>query len=83
VVYSLNLKAYQLSPVMVEKRGSTVGIVRKVLYTTNTTITNITTMVVPFAPHMAWDLWIRPIVRADPLPKGSGRRVVEANKLNR
>ena len=31
-----------------------------------------TTMVVPFATHMAWDLWIRPIVRADPLPKGLG-----------
>jgi hypothetical protein len=38
-------------------------------------------MVVPFAPHTAWDLWIRPIVRADPLPKGSGGRVVEANNL--
>ena len=29
-----------------------------------------TTMVVPFATHTAWDLWIRPIVRTDPLPKG-------------
>jgi hypothetical protein len=82
------LTAYQLSPVMVEKprrtpKDSTVGIVRKVLYTTNTTITNITTMVVPFAPHKALDLWIRLIVRADPLPKGSGGRVVEANNLNR
>ena len=62
---------------------STVGLVRKVLYTTNTTITNITPMVVPFAPYMAWDLWIRPNGRADPLPKGSGGRVVEANHLNR
>jgi hypothetical protein len=26
--------------------------------------TNMTTMVVPFAPHTAWDLWIRPIGRA-------------------
>jgi len=26
--------------------------------------TNITTMVVPFAPPSAWDLWIRPIGRA-------------------
>jgi hypothetical protein len=82
-----SLTAYQLSPVMVEKPrrtpyDSTVGIVRKVLYTTNTTITNITTMVVPFAPHTAWDLWIRPVVRADPLQKGSGGRVVEANNLN-
>jgi hypothetical protein len=41
-----------------------------------------TTMVVPFAHHMVWDLWIRPIVRADPLPKGSGGGVVETNKLN-
>jgi hypothetical protein len=41
------------------------------------------TMVVPFAPHLAWDLWILPIVRADPLPKGSGGGVVEANYLNR
>jgi hypothetical protein len=39
--------------------------------------------VVPFAPHTAWDLWIRPIVRADPLPKGSGGRVVKVNNLNR
>ena len=31
-----------------------------------------TTMVVPFATHAAGDLWIRPIGRADPLPKGSG-----------
>jgi hypothetical protein len=33
-----------------------------------------TTMVVlvPFATHTAWDLWIRPIVLADPLPKGPG-----------
>jgi hypothetical protein len=31
-----------------------------------------TTMVVQFAPHLAWYLWIRPIGRADPLPKGSG-----------
>jgi hypothetical protein len=38
-------------------------------------------MVVPFAPHRAWDLWIRPIVHADPLLKGSGGRVVEANNL--
>jgi len=30
-------------------------------YNTNTTITNITPMVVPFAPHTAWDQWIRPI----------------------
>jgi hypothetical protein len=53
---------------MVEKNtktpsDSTVGIVLKVLYTTNTTIHNITTMVVLFAPHTAWDLWIRPIGR--------------------
>jgi hypothetical protein len=41
-----------------------------------------TTMVVLFAPHMAWDLWISPIGCADPLPKGSGGRVVEANYLN-
>jgi hypothetical protein len=41
-----------------------------------------TTMVVPFAHHTVWDLWIRPIVHADPLPKGSGRGVVEANDLN-
>jgi hypothetical protein len=32
--------------------------------------------VVPFAPHSAWDLWIRPIVRTDPLPKGSGGGLV-------
>jgi hypothetical protein len=42
-----------------------------------------TIMVVPFAHHTVWDLWIRPIVRADPLPKGSGGGVVEANDLNR
>jgi hypothetical protein len=42
-----------------------------------------TTMVVPFAPPTAWDLWILPIVRADPLPKGSGGGAVEANNLNR
>jgi hypothetical protein len=42
-----------------------------------------TTMVVPFAPHTAWNLWIRPIVLAGPLPKGSGGGVVEANKINR
>jgi hypothetical protein len=41
-----------------------------------------TTMVVPFAPPTAWDLWILLIVRADPLPKGSGGGVVEANNLN-
>ncbi len=35
-------------------------------------------MVVPFAPPTAWDLWILPTVRADPLPKGSGGGVVEA-----
>ena len=29
-------------------------------------------MVVPFAPHSAWNLWIRPIGRTCPLPKGSG-----------
>ena len=39
--------------------------------------TNIPTMMEPFAPPTAWDLWILPIVRADPLPKGSGRGVVE------
>jgi hypothetical protein len=42
-----------------------------------------TTMVVPFAPHLAWDLWTRPIVHAGPLPKGSGGGVVEENYLNR
>jgi hypothetical protein len=42
-----------------------------------------TTMVVPFAPHMMWDLWIRLIERAGPLPKGSDGGVVEANNLNR
>jgi hypothetical protein len=41
----------------------------------------------PFAPPAAWDLWILPIVHADPLPKGSGGGVVEGifsriNKLN-
>jgi hypothetical protein len=36
-----------------------------------------TTMVVPFAPQPVWDLWIRPIGHADPLPKGSGGVVVE------
>ena len=39
--------------------------------------TNIPTMMEPFAPPAAWDLWILPIVRADPLPKGSGGGVVE------
>ncbi len=39
--------------------------------------TNIPTMMEPFAPPTAWDLWILPIVRADPLPKGSGGGVVE------
>jgi hypothetical protein len=39
--------------------------------------TNIPTMIEPFAPPAAWDLWILPIVRADPLPKGSGGGVVE------
>ena len=34
--------------------------------------TNIPTMMEPFAPPTAWDLWILPIVRANPLPKGSG-----------
>jgi hypothetical protein len=38
---------------------------------------------VPFAHHTVWDLWIRPIGRADPLRKGSGGGVVEANYLNR
>jgi hypothetical protein len=38
--------------------------------------TNMTTMVVPFAPHTTWDLWIRLIGCADPLPKGSGGGVV-------
>jgi hypothetical protein len=38
-----------------------------------------TTMVVPIAPHTAWDLWIRPIGRADSLPKRSGGGVVESN----
>jgi len=42
-----------------------------------------TTMVVPFATHTAWDLWILPIVHDDPLPKGSGGGVVEANIINR
>jgi hypothetical protein len=44
-----------------------------------------TTMVVlvPFATHRAWDLWICLIVLADPLPKGPGGGVVEANKINR
>jgi hypothetical protein len=41
------------------------------------------TMVVPFSHHTVWDLWIRRIVRADPLPKGLGGGVVEANDLNR
>jgi hypothetical protein len=40
-------------------------------------------MVVSFAHHTARDLWISPIGRADPLPKGSGGGVVEANNLNR
>ncbi len=39
--------------------------------------TNIPTMMEPFAPPAAWDLWIHPIVRADPLPNGSGGGVVE------
>ena len=39
--------------------------------------TNIPTMMEPFAPPAAWDLWILPIVRANPLPKGSGGGVVE------
>jgi hypothetical protein len=39
--------------------------------------TNIPTMMEPFAPPTAWDIWILPIVRADPLPKGSGGGVVE------
>jgi hypothetical protein len=39
--------------------------------------TNIPTMMEPFAPPTAWDLWIFPIVRADPLPKGSDGGVVE------
>ena len=42
-------------------RFSTVRIVRKVLSTQHNYPTNITNMVVPFAPHMAWDLWIFPI----------------------
>jgi hypothetical protein len=29
-------------------------------------------MVVPFAPHTAWYLWIRPIGRGQPLWKGLG-----------
>jgi hypothetical protein len=40
----------------------------------------------PFAPPTAWDLWILPIVRADPLPKGSGgggwKGFSRINKLN-
>ena len=45
------------------RRLPTVGIVRKVLNTTNTTIHIITTMVVPFAPFTVWDIWIRLIGR--------------------
>jgi hypothetical protein len=44
--------------------GSIYGTIAVNLLTTNTTIHNITTMVVPFATHTAWDLWIRPIGRA-------------------
>ncbi len=47
---------------------------------------NIPTMMEPFAPPAAWDLWILPIVRADPLPKGSGggwwKGFSRINKLN-
>jgi hypothetical protein len=39
--------------------------------------TNIPTMMEPFAPPTKWDLWILPIVRANPLPKGWGGGVVE------
>jgi hypothetical protein len=42
-----------------------------------------TTIVVPFAPHSVWDLWTRLIARADPIRKGLGGGVVEANYLNR
>ena len=42
-----------------------------------------TNMVVLFAPHTAWDLWTRPIVRADPLRMGSGGGLFEENYLNR
>ena len=34
---------------------------------------NITTMVVPFAPPMACELWIHPIGRGQPLWKGLGK----------
>ena len=49
--------------------------------------TNIPTMMEPFAPPAAWDLWILPIVCADLLPKGSGgggwwKGFSRINKLN-
>jgi hypothetical protein len=37
-------------------------------------------MVVPFAPYSEWDLWIRPIVRTDPLGVCS-RRIVPADVM--
>jgi hypothetical protein len=44
-----------------------------------------TTVVMLFAHHTAWYLWILPIVRADPLPKGSGggglKRIIKIVKL--
>jgi hypothetical protein len=47
---------------LLRRRISTVGIVQKVPSTQPNNPTNITTMVVPFAPPKAWLwLWIRPI----------------------
>jgi hypothetical protein len=63
--------------------GSTEDDMNKMSVIGHISPTNMTTMVVPFAPHTAWDLWICPIGRADPLPKGSGGGVVEANNVNR
>jgi hypothetical protein len=44
-----------------EKHRNPVGFYSRNSTESSRTITNITTMVVPFAPHTAWDLWIRPI----------------------
>ena len=49
-----------------------VGIVRKALQHHHNYSTNITIMVVPFAPPTEWCLWLLPIVCRLPLPKESG-----------
>ena len=66
------------------KNSRTVGFLQYRMYRKpqNNNYTNITTMVVSFAPHTTWYLCIHPIGDGQPLPKGFGEGTVEAIKLN-